>query len=111
MTPATCSSRPWYWDQEPAPPLRPAFEGVARCDVAIVGGGLAGVTAALELAERGQSVVLLEAERIGWGASGRSGAQALPGLAASQQKVQRLVGRDDARRIWDMTLEGLDLIH
>ena len=110
MTPATRSSRPWYWDQDPAPPPRPAFEGPARCDVAIVGGGLAGVTAALELAERGYRVVLLEAEQVGWGASGRSGAQALPGLAASQQKMKRLIGADPARRVWDMTVEGMDLI-
>lgn len=104
------SARPWYWDDDPEPAARAAFDGPARCDVAIVGGGLAGVTAALELAERGFAVVLLEAERIGWGASGRSGAQALPGLAASQQQLRRLVGRDDARRVWDMTLEGLDLM-
>jgi gamma-glutamylputrescine oxidase len=110
MKPAPRSSRPWYWDDAPAPPARPAFAGRASCDVAIVGGGLAGVTAALELAERGLSVVLLEAEHIGWGASGRSGAQALPGVAASQQKLQRLIGADDARRVWDMTIEGLDLI-
>ena len=110
MTSASRSSRPWYWDDDPAPPERPPFAGPARCDVAIVGGGLAGVTAALELAERGLSVVLLEAERIGWGASGRSGAQALPGVAASQQKLERLVGAADARHVWDMTVEGMDLI-
>jgi gamma-glutamylputrescine oxidase len=104
------STRPWYWDQDPEPVPHPPLEGAARCDVAIVGGGLAGVTAALELAERGYDVVVLEAERIGWGASGRSGAQALFGLAASQHKLAGLVGVADARRIWDMTLEGLDLI-
>src|SRR5512139_1924979 len=101
------TARPWYWDQDPEPAPRPAFEGPAHCDVAVVGGGLAGVTAALELAERGYRVLLLEAERIGSGASGRSGAQALPGVAASQRKLEQLVCRDDARRIWDMTLEGL----
>jgi len=110
MMPAPRSSRPWYWDQDPPPPLRPAFEGPGRCDVAVVGGGLTGVSAALELAERGLSVVLLEAERIGWGASGRTGAQALPGVAASQAKLERLVGREDARRVWDLTIEGLDLL-
>jgi gamma-glutamylputrescine oxidase len=104
------STRPWYWDQDPEPAPRATLEGAQRCDVAIVGGGLAGVSAALELAERGYDVVLLEAERIGWGASGRSGAQALFGVAASQQKLAALVGPADARRIWDITLEGLALV-
>jgi gamma-glutamylputrescine oxidase len=80
------------------------------CDVAIVGGGLTGVSAALELAKRGYRVVLLEAERIGAGASGRSGAQAIFGVAASQEKLTSLVGAADARHIWDISLEGLDLL-
>jgi gamma-glutamylputrescine oxidase len=62
------------------------------------------------LAERGYRVVLLEQNRIGWGASGRSGAQAIYGLAAPQSKLKRLVGPQDARRIWDLTVEALDLI-
>ena len=52
--------------------------------MAVVGGGLAGLSAALELAERGFSVVLLEAREIGWGASGRNGGQAIHGLACDQ---------------------------
>lgn len=104
------SDRPWYWDHDPEPAARAAFEGPARCDVAIVGGGLAGLSAALELAERGYDVRLLEADRLGWGASGRSGAQAIFGVAASQQKIARLVGDADARLIWALTLEGLSLL-
>ena len=55
-------------------------------------------------------MTVLEAQRIGWGASGRSGAQALFGVAAGQDKLKRLVGDADARRIWDMSLEALELM-
>ena len=62
------------------------LDGDCTVDVAIIGGGITGVSAALHLAERGYSVALLEAEEIGWGASGRNGGQALPGFGASQMK-------------------------
>jgi len=75
-----------------------------------VGGGIAGCSAALHLAERGYRVVLLEGNRIGWGASGRSGAQAIYGLAAPQSKIRKLVGAADARVVWNVTVEALDLI-
>jgi len=88
----------------------PALAGAVRCDVAIVGGGLAGLSAALELAERGLDVVLLEAKELGWGASGRNGGQAIHGLACDQGEIEAQLGASDARRVWDMTLEALDLI-
>ena len=75
----------------------------------VVGGGIAGCSTALHLAERGYRVVLLESERIGWGASGRSGAQAIAGVACGQSKLERLIGEADARRVWDVTVEGLRL--
>jgi gamma-glutamylputrescine oxidase len=86
------------------------LEGTVDCDVCVVGGGIAGCSAALHLAERGYRVVLLEGHRVGWGASGRSGAQALAGVAAGHSKLAALVGESDARRVWDMTVEGLALI-
>jgi gamma-glutamylputrescine oxidase len=58
-----------------------ALDASAECDVAVVGGGLAGLSAAIELADRGYSVVVLEAHEVGWGASGRNGGQAIAGLA------------------------------
>jgi gamma-glutamylputrescine oxidase len=91
-------------------PLRPAVEGSHDCDVCVVGGGIAGCSAALHLAERGLSVTLLEAHRIGWGASGRSGGQALFGVAAGQAKLRHLVGPADARAVWDISVEGLALL-
>jgi gamma-glutamylputrescine oxidase len=89
---------------------RPALEGGTDCDVCVVGGGIAGCSAALHLAERGLSVVLLEAQRVGWGASGRSGGQALVGVAAGQPKLTRLIGAADARAVWDISVEGLSLL-
>jgi gamma-glutamylputrescine oxidase len=89
----------------------PRLEGDVSADVAIIGGGITGVSAALHLAERGFSVALLEAEQIGWGASGRNGGQVLPGFGASQVKIKSLVGAARARRLWDMSVEAVDLLH
>ena len=87
-----------------------ALQGSATCDVAVVGGGLAGLSAALELAERGFAVRLLEARQVGWGASGRNGGQAIHGLACAQETIEEQLGLDDARRIWAMSIEALDLL-
>ncbi|MBS0420605.1 MAG: FAD-binding oxidoreductase [Proteobacteria bacterium] len=91
-------------------PVRPALMGTVDCDVCVVGAGIAGCSTALHLAERGYRVVLLEENRIAWGASGRSGAQAIYGLAAPQSKIKKLVGAAAARTIWDVSVEALDLI-
>jgi gamma-glutamylputrescine oxidase len=88
-----------------------ALDGDVSVDVAIIGGGITGVSAALHLAERGYDVALLEAEQIGWGASGRNGGQALPGFGASEAKVKALVGPERAKRLWDMSMEAVDLLH
>jgi gamma-glutamylputrescine oxidase len=100
----------WYAASTHFPPQRPALEGTADCDVCVVGAGIAGCSAALHLAERGLSVVLLEEQRVGWGASGRSGGQALFGVAAGQAKLERLIGSDGARAVWDVSVEGLALM-
>jgi gamma-glutamylputrescine oxidase len=86
------------------------LRGELRADVAVVGGGIAGCSAALHLAKRGFSVVVLEARNVGYGASGRSGGQTIFGLAASQQALIAQVGKDDARHLFDLSVEGLDLL-
>jgi gamma-glutamylputrescine oxidase len=91
-------------------PDRPPLTGAVECDVCVVGGGIAGCSAALHLAERGYRVAMLEGNHVGWGASGRSGAQALYGVAAGHSKLERLIGPADARRVWDITIEGLALM-
>jgi gamma-glutamylputrescine oxidase len=91
-------------------PQHPALLESIDTDVCVIGGGIAGCSTALHLAERGYQVVLLEGERIGWGASGRSGGQALVGYASGQAKLETALGLDDARRLWDMSVESLDLL-
>jgi gamma-glutamylputrescine oxidase len=76
--------------------------------VAVVGGGIAGCSVALHLAQRGYKVVLLEARFAGYGASGRSGGQLIFGLAPSQKALTAQVGRDDAHRLFDLSIEALD---
>jgi gamma-glutamylputrescine oxidase len=88
---------------------RETLRGEHRADVAVLGGGIAGCSAALHLAKRGYRVALLEARIVGFGASGRSGGQTIFGLAASQKALTAAVGRDDARRLFDLSIEALDL--
>ncbi|HSI55913.1 MAG TPA: FAD-binding oxidoreductase [Ideonella sp.] len=87
-----------------------ALSGPVTCDVAVVGAGLAGLCAALDLAAKGLDVVLLEAREVGWGASGRNGGQAIHGLACDQDVIEKQLGLDAAKQVWGMTLEALDLL-
>jgi len=91
-------------------PVRPALDGDVHTDVCVVGGGITGCSTALDLAERGYQVVLLEARRIGWGASGRSGGQAIFGFGTSQKAIVAMAGLEAARRMWDISVEALALL-
>jgi gamma-glutamylputrescine oxidase len=91
-------------------PERPALTGDVEADVCVVGGGIAGCATALFLARRGYKVVLLEGRRVAWGASGRSGGQAIVGYACSQDKLVSLVGRDDAKKLFDISVEAHAMI-
>lgn len=102
--------RNYYTASVPAFPRRDALAGEQQVDVAVVGGGISGCSAALHLAERGYRVALVEAERVGFGASGRSGAQFIFGYACGQEKVEKLAGKEAARSMWRVTAEGLDLV-
>ena len=100
----------YYAASARAAPARPALEASVECDVCVVGAGIAGCSTALHLARSGFSVVLLEQHRVSWGASGRSGGQALFGIAAGQAKLERLIGAADARAVWEVSVEALALM-
>jgi len=87
-----------------------ALAGPASTDVCIVGGGLAGLTAALELARRGRQVTLLEACRVGWGASGRNGGSVSPAYSAGADLIRRRVGQAGYEDLYRLSIEGVDII-
>ena len=92
------------------PALLPALQETIDTDVLVVGAGFAGLSAAIELAQRGYSVVLLEADRVCSGASGRNGGQAIVGYASGQEPFEHQLGRAQSRLAWDMSLQSLGLI-
>lgn len=89
---------------------RPALSGTIECGTVIVGGGLAGLTTALQLCRAGQSVVLLEAESVGFGASGRNGGFVSPGFATGGDDIARMAGTEAARSIHRLSIEGVDFV-
>jgi gamma-glutamylputrescine oxidase len=104
------SVRSWYAATSLARTDHPPLDGDLRADVCIVGAGYTGLSAALHLAERGYDVVVLEAERVGWGASGRNGGQIVTGYNKPMGMIARRVGREDAARLWEMGEEAKRLI-
>jgi glycine/D-amino acid oxidase-like deaminating enzyme len=87
----------------------PVLEGTIKADVCVIGGGFSGVATALTMAERGRSVVLLEANRIGWGASGRNGGQMIGGISG-EATIQRQLGRAGAKLVRDIRYRGHEII-
>ena len=87
-------------------PERPPFEGEAAPDVAILGAGFTGLSAGIDLAAAGESVMILEAHRVGWGASGRNGGQIVNGLNAGLDTVERRYGAETARFVASLVQEG-----
>ncbi len=89
------------------PTTRPTLQGVVETDTVIVGGGLAGLTTALELAREGMAVVILESQTIGFGASGRNGGIVSPAFACSGDAIAARVGAEAARALHRLTIEGV----
>ena len=85
----------------------PHLSGDVKADIYIVGGGYTGLSSAIHLREQGYSVVLLEAERVGWGASGRNGGHCGVGQRNDQEELESLVGMEQARRLWQLGLEAV----
>ena len=109
-TDASLSKSSYYAATAPRAESHAPLHADLDCDVAVVGGGLAGLSAAIELAGRGFKVVLLEAREIGAGASGRNGGQVIAGLACDPATIEQQLGLPAARQIWDMTLEAVRLM-
>lgn len=88
----------------------PTLENDIEAEVVVVGAGFSGTNTALELAERGIDVVLLEANRIGWGASGRNGGQIIGGIGHAPERFEKHIGKDGVAAIYQMGLEARDII-
>jgi len=88
----------------------PALDGDLTADVCVIGGGFTGVNTAIELAQRGLSVVLIEARRIGWGASGRNGGQLIRGIGHEVEGFARYVGNDGVRYLQRAGIDSVDLV-
>lgn len=91
-------------------PSSATLQGDLSADVLVVGAGFAGLSSAIELAQRGYKVIVLEADRVCSGASGRNGGQAIVGYASGQEPFEQQLGKAPARLAWDMSLQAIDLI-
>ena len=100
----------WYEATAAERPASMPLLSDVTCDVAVVGAGYTGLSAALHLARRGYAVRVLEAHRVGWGASGRNGGQVGSGQRRAQSFLEEMVGRDEARRLWDLGEAGKALV-
>ena len=99
----------WYAATAAPPGPYPEAAGDMDCDVCIVGAGFTGLSAALHLAGRGYDVVLLDAHRVGWGASGRNGGQVGTGQRLDQDALEAMLGKDHARALWELSQEAVAL--
>ncbi|MFN0193114.1 MAG: NAD(P)/FAD-dependent oxidoreductase [Aestuariivirga sp.] len=91
-------------------PRRSELSGQHETDICIIGAGYTGISAGLQLAERGHKVTIIEAARVGWGASGRNGGQIVHGLNASLQTIERRFGKETAGFVAGLVKEGADII-
>ena len=88
----------------------PPLSGELQVDVCIVGGGFSGLNTAIELARKGLTVALLEAHKIGWGASGRNGGQLIRGVGHGVEQFENVIGADGVRELKLMGLEAVELV-
>src|SRR4051812_28846058 len=86
---------------------RPQLDDHMDTDVCVVGAGFFGLYTALELAKAGKRVVVLEASRVGWGASGRNGGQMIIGFPCGMQRLKGAMGQARAKRMFDASREAV----
>ncbi|MGB1256600.1 MAG: NAD(P)/FAD-dependent oxidoreductase [Thiolinea sp.] len=99
----------WYAATANTLPRFPELSGREQADVCIIGAGFTGLSAALHLAKSGYKVVVLEAHRAGWGASGRNGGQVGTGQRQDQDELEKQYGQEAARAMWDLSLDAVAL--
>jgi len=99
----------WAATGAPAPASEP-MEGQQHCDVVVIGGGYAGLSTAMHLAQRGIGVALLEAREIGFGASGRNGGQVIPGLKYDPDDLIKMYGAERGARLIDFAGKTADSV-
>lgn len=100
----------WYAASANDKTVRPTLEGEMHADICIIGAGFTGMSAALELAEKGFSVIVLEGTRIGFGASGRNGGQIVNGYSRDLETIAGRYGHEKAVKLGEMSLEGGQII-
>ena len=110
MTASARHTNSYYAASSVPQPDYPALTGEVRADVCVIGGGYSGLNTALELAERGFSVVLLEARKVGWGASGRNGGQLIRGVGHGLDQFANVIGTDGVRQMKLMGLEAVEIV-
>jgi len=88
----------------------PRLDGDQRCDICVIGGGFTGLSTALHLRQLGYDVIVLEAHKIGWGASGRNGGQLGSGQRVGQDTLENMVGKDQARLLWNLAEDSKNLV-
>ncbi len=103
---------PPSWYAATATPLEPfaLLKGAQKADVCVIGAGYTGLSAALHLAQAGRDVVLLDAQRVGFGASGRNGGQLGSGQRMEQDALEALMGEPEAAKLWDLGEDAKDLV-
>lgn len=109
-TPNPGHTTSWYAASANDKTVRPSLVGDQTADICIIGAGFTGISAALELAEQGLSVIVLEGERIGFGASGRNGGQIVNGYSRDLETIAGRYGHERAAQLGAMSLEGGQII-
>ena len=100
----------WYAASADRELTFPPLMGAASADVCIIGGGYTGLSTAIHLRDRGYTVVVLEANRVGWGASGRNGGHVGMGQRADQDKLEAMLGMAHAQDLWKIAVEAVDTV-
>jgi gamma-glutamylputrescine oxidase len=100
----------YYAASSATQPCHASLQGEVTADVCIVGGGFTGLNTAIELADRGLSVVLLEAHKVAWGATGRNGGQLIRGVGHGVERFRRVIGEEGVRALKLMGLEAVDIV-